>query len=98
MFDFYWKLLEIIFFPLLILASAVGVGVYLKQHKDKTIIALFFILATVIAYGISVEYTRLRADQITLPAHGARAEILHGGDDPSQVQGRDAIPGSHPWK
>jgi hypothetical protein len=68
------KLVEIFVFPLLILASVVGLTVYFRQQKDRGIVVLLFFLSTLIAYGISLEYKKL-------PAAELRANIQMAGHE-----------------
>jgi hypothetical protein len=58
------KILEIFVLPLFILASVVGLTVWYRQQKDRGIIVLLFILTTLIAFGISLEYKKLTAQEL----------------------------------
>jgi hypothetical protein len=71
------KLLEVFFFPLLILASVVGLTVFFKKQHDKGIIALLFILSSLIAFGISIEYKKVTAAEMRFSPQ--RAHVVESG-------------------
>jgi hypothetical protein len=60
------KILEIFVLPLFILASVVGLTVWFRQQKDRGIVVLLFILTTLIAFGISLEYKKLTAQELNM--------------------------------
>jgi predicted permease len=64
--EYYLKLLEIFFIPLLILGSVVGLTVWFKQQKDRGIVVLLFVLTCLISFGISVEYKKLTAQELKM--------------------------------
>jgi hypothetical protein len=71
------KLMEIFFFPLLILASVVGLTVFFKKQHDKGIIALLFILSSLIAFGISMEYKKVTAAEMRFSSQ--RTQVVESG-------------------